>query len=935
MSAWTSSTNEIMESQSAAKSPSLSTGGVAQNRQFSAASSSKPSAFFGENLHSEMSRKHEEENFLDSGYGSQDSSQAATPDRLAVNESGSDPKERGIELRLSRTKTLLAFNDEIDELYTSRFYSIQPTIESLLLQYIKRKSFLRGTGRHKPMAIRLLFLGNSELDARPHIVVFCAPEMRKRVQHFFDKDDLVKAFYKPDDASLPSFDVVVCECAPQLRNGETVVEVFCDATANLELAKSFVYKSFVYNTPFEGTFCGTPIRLQANGKTRNATLGGLLKLEYDTGETELVGLTAGHAVRACSEAWADQDALDDDFGANDNASTVSSFVDSESDCSQSESDETPIEDSDSQSSKNQAVGEHNHAQAWAFEHPKAFGDVRSQGDGAQKGPQVSTGSLDWALINLKDFKPNRLPSFMFHGQSDAWKAGLTKCRNQSPSTAEALSEDRVILICGSSSPKYGYLASQPARILIDMSDVFVDAFMVVLDAGDEVVDGDSGAWVVMEETHEVIGHIVATDPLGAGYIIPLCDIFSDIQRSLGVVRVSLPSVHDIKEKQQFKSLLTEMTANADKYPPLLPEMVHNESSSKLDGRHERKHQESPSWMPYTHVPLPTAYVPSYIAVSHIPDSEKYMQMPSNAREPRGYSEDRQHGMVGGVAPPNPTFYMPTEVPRTERNRRRSGIYVNGQRVEDLATGRRASHNASSKSRSPDRKGRIVLVDSPPRPRQPPQVHYSGSDSYSHDSGYSSNGSSSRNSPNWGMTPASGVDELVYRDTKVIDRGSSNRRPVIVADTIADRLNRVSDQMAGGWQQRHAIVRIPENEEREEVSFRREAVRARIAAANREIASRPEVPLDDALGEVGGADAEQQLVASVKQLNLASGRRQARDTGRTEDTRRSKRDKVDPKDEEEAQKQRLRERMMPRRRATVELGSRRRPEPDDRGVYKWE
>jgi hypothetical protein len=59
-----------------------------------------------------------------------------------------------------------------------------------------------------------------------------------------------------------------------------------------------------------------------------------------------------------------------------------------------------------------------------------------------------------------------------------------------------------------------------------------------------LVDGDSGSWVVKRDTHEVIGQIVATDILGAAYIIPLCDIFEDIARSLGAAAVGLPAPSD-------------------------------------------------------------------------------------------------------------------------------------------------------------------------------------------------------------------------------------------------------------------------------------------------------------------------------------------------------------------------------------------------------
>jgi hypothetical protein len=375
---------------------------------------------------------------------------------------------------------LIAFNTGIDELYTTRFYSIQPTIESLLLQYVKRKSFLRSTGRHKPMVIRLLLLGNTELDAKPHIVVFCAPEMRKRVQHFFDTDEIVKAHYKPEEKTLPSFDVAVCGCAPQLRNGEVCVEVFCDSTIDDDLDKGFSYK-----TTLDSTFCGTPVHIQANDKIRNATLGGLVKLEYANGESKLCGLIAGHVVRECLEKTDEQSLPGEGSDVDDSGSVDSYISNSDSDWSKSDSEGTLEVEVGSQAGTEGANGGDSDSNSWAFKHPQALGDMLMQGDDKKQPPR---GSLDWALVNIKEYKPNLLPAFMFRDNLDQWSAGITKWRLQPPAAFKSLSEERVVLMCGSSGPKFGHLASQPARILVDPGDSFADAYMVILDGGDGMKD---------------------------------------------------------------------------------------------------------------------------------------------------------------------------------------------------------------------------------------------------------------------------------------------------------------------------------------------------------------------------------------------------------------------------------------------------------------
>ncbi len=63
--------------------------------------------------------------------------------------------------------------------------------------------------------------------------------------------------------------------------------------------------------------------------------------------------------------------------------------------------------------------------------------------------------------------------------------------------------------------------------------------------GIAIVDGDSGSWVVDEKTHEVYGHLVASDMFGEGYVIPLYATFHDMQIRLDVESVDLPSAIDI------------------------------------------------------------------------------------------------------------------------------------------------------------------------------------------------------------------------------------------------------------------------------------------------------------------------------------------------------------------------------------------------------
>jgi hypothetical protein len=56
-----------------------------------------------------------------------------------------------------------------------------------------------------------------------------------------------------------------------------------------------------------------------------------------------------------------------------------------------------------------------------------------------------------------------------------------------------------------------------------------------------VIDGDCGSLIVNQETLEVYGHVVASNPLGEAYVVPLRATFDQIGDALGAKELSLPS----------------------------------------------------------------------------------------------------------------------------------------------------------------------------------------------------------------------------------------------------------------------------------------------------------------------------------------------------------------------------------------------------------
>jgi hypothetical protein len=63
----------------------------------------------------------------------------------------------------------------------------------------------------------------------------------------------------------------------------------------------------------------------------------------------------------------------------------------------------------------------------------------------------------------------------------------------------------------------------------------------------EIQRGDCGSWVVDSMTHQVYGHIVASDSMNEAYVVPLRAIFDQIKNCAGANHVRLAKENDIQE----------------------------------------------------------------------------------------------------------------------------------------------------------------------------------------------------------------------------------------------------------------------------------------------------------------------------------------------------------------------------------------------------
>lgn len=531
----------IMESP--AGSPSTATATVAT----SSGTASRPGQrgsleLVGEGCMLKIPTEKEDNNLTDSGYGSQESPDVRLPEACGPPPPISKP------LPISKSKTLTAWiNVSIEQNYFDRFHTIQPLIERLLIDYCHRRSLFRSSSRLQTLATRPMLVGATVRDAKPHIVVFCEADMRKRIQHFFDRNALVKSYYKPSDPGLPSFEVVVSGTAPKLRVGQSFVDVILEVEPFVSIPEllGLISPAGGY-TRLDGksrsALSGAPIKFQLDGKAKTGTFGGVIRLMHADGSTKLWGLTAAHPALACLSDDDDmfkvsrkQVILSDDDDIDDDDDDGSSVDGSDSECSEGEAEDEAVPELDV------LVGNGATSSFLGYTRQHILGPaILPQDFSSRQGPDAGRrgeGFFDWALVPLTAFARQKLGDIVQQQQP------LITIRTDFASNSTGWQHERVFVM--RRGMMKGRLTPHASRIMIGAGGSFVDAYTVTLDEG-VLHDGDSGTWVVSQDKGDLLGHVVATDVFGAGYIIPARDIFEDIACRMNV-RVTLPTFDHISD----------------------------------------------------------------------------------------------------------------------------------------------------------------------------------------------------------------------------------------------------------------------------------------------------------------------------------------------------------------------------------------------------
>ncbi|RYP53649.1 hypothetical protein DL768_001429 [Monosporascus sp. mg162] len=472
-------------------------------------------------------------------------------------------------------QSLAEFDKHVDDDTISRFSHIQSQIEKPLLKYV-----CKFPGKYRSMAIRLMVLGTSESEAKPYIVVLAPEDQCKRVRKFFDKSS-VRGLCQPVDETVPSFEVLIYGRPPEPKEGGDDIDVLVPLiNGNLGFTSD--------------TYCGAPIIVrQPSGVEKRATFGGIVKAVSENGDFRLYGLTAGHVVGDADDDMSIQSATDT-VAPSDDLSISDSDSDSDTDGSVEEileAVEEAVEDVElSEELKKALAFQDDSSASWSSLELGNLGRI-SKGSSHvspwyEMGRTWVTGeNFDWALIEMTNYKPNRLrPRLRTKEEGSHAVASTSGDLVMPPPFSDYVGiKISVVVISGSEGPKRGHISALPSRLLLYPGRKFVNSLVVNLEDNKRIVDGDSGSWVVNERTLQVYGHVVATDAFGGGYIVPLDETFRDVKNRLSVASVELPSMVDIASVMMLKMADASFDRSTASTPLPNPALGETTSTTKTVG----------------------------------------------------------------------------------------------------------------------------------------------------------------------------------------------------------------------------------------------------------------------------------------------------------------------------------------------------------------
>lgn len=475
-------------------------------------------------------RAHSIDPRVDSGYSSltatpaTEGSSGTSSGRFKRYSNEGDEAGNCVKLLFSPRSDLICFEKPLDNTTLQWFEDTRPRIEQLLVEFLKSGRRLL-SDKYKPIAVRLMMLGQGESSARPHLVAFAPSKGTRKVEKFFAREDVRELLVPGSGSSL----------IPVVVTAHTTGFLMCrisDVKALCSKERSNGYQ------PLRHTLCGLPIMVNS----RRVTFGGIIRIRLlgsdSPSDWKYYGLSASHF----------NNKEDDTQSESDDQSDLEINVDAKDDPVWSPPTVRPLIPPPFEPG----------TRSWDWREAMTLGNVIEFDDA----PDPARPDLDWCLIHMNYLLPNFLDSMENQGVSYR-KADLV-----APNSTSTVSSRNVVVASGTRGLQRGKLHSSPARVLLGRSETFSNAYILKLENG-TIEEGDSGSWVIDPVTSEVLGHVAAKDVFGDTYVIPMADTLEDIKSHLGCVDVDFPSSIDILQEQKAIVTLPQIEASSPR-PPKTP-----------------------------------------------------------------------------------------------------------------------------------------------------------------------------------------------------------------------------------------------------------------------------------------------------------------------------------------------------------------------------
>ncbi|KAF7880388.1 uncharacterized protein EAF02_007234 [Botrytis sinoallii] len=433
----------------------------------------------------------------DSGYASQEPSPPPNSSRSFTDRAIAKGKSI-MPNYIRKPKQLRPYDKPIPQLTWNRFSDLREQYAESL------NNLTRGLPNCTSILMTLQVLGENEESAEPWVFIQCNKAVFGKITRFF-RESAIRCDFEPPqpDDRFPRLRVCVHPQKPRPLVSTVVKTANAppqfDLSANSEGNEIYVLKSNV--TP--GARRGRQIMTGYSHGVRQATMGGFIKT-IDSGSLETIyGMTAGHFV--FEELYDDAEyspVSDYDSEYNEDMESFEfdlNFVEANSE------DENDVHVLDKSGIE---IDEEVNMDEWS-----RLGKLSM----ASHNLFIDEGNLDWGLITI-DKNSYSPPNAAF---------------NPYPTRTKSRGEQSSVQMSSARGPLNGILHGSWSYIMLPPGKVLVQTRLLSLSEGEKLHVGDSGAWIVDSSSFlRVYGHVVASDVLGRGYVVPIHNTLEDIRKGL-------------------------------------------------------------------------------------------------------------------------------------------------------------------------------------------------------------------------------------------------------------------------------------------------------------------------------------------------------------------------------------------------------------------